>query len=157
MIILNEKINLLYAMRFMENERDDIEEFESILNELSLVGTNDIIPNLCTIFEDEVAEPSAGDYLIETIFYVAKRNNLEDGLYKLALSIPKMLPHAQFWAERIHRTLLNSKDLVASYDKVIDKLGSSDKQTIKEILLSIKDDDPDLILKMAWSLIEKLG
>ncbi|WP_255305431.1 hypothetical protein [Paenibacillus sp. Mc5Re-14] len=75
----------------MENEGDDIEEFESILNELSLVGTNDIIPNLCTIFEEEVAEPSAGDYLIETIFYVAKRNNLEDGLYKLALSIPKML------------------------------------------------------------------
>ncbi|AET62083.1 hypothetical protein HPL003_26855 [Paenibacillus terrae HPL-003] len=154
---MNEKINLLYKMHFMENEEDNIEVFEDILNELSLEGTNDIIPDLCTIFEDEVAEPSADDYLIETIFYIAKRNGLEEGLYKLALAIPNMLPHAEFWAERIHRTLLNSKDLLISYSKILDKLESSNKQAIKEILLLIKDDDPDLYLDKANSLLEKLS
>ncbi|WP_043922947.1 Imm30 family immunity protein [Paenibacillus terrae] len=144
-------------MHFMENEEDNIEVFEDILNELSLEGTNDIIPDLCTIFEDEVAEPSADDYLIETIFYIAKRNGLEEGLYKLALAIPNMLPHAEFWAERIHRTLLNSKDLLISYSKILDKLESSNKQAIKEILLLIKDDDPDLYLDKANSLLEKLS
>ncbi|MFS8213053.1 Imm30 family immunity protein [Paenibacillus polymyxa] len=154
---MNEKINLLYKMRFMENEGDSIEVFENILNEMSLEGTNDIILDLCTIFEDEVAEPSANDYLIETIFYIAKRNDLEEGLYKLALGTSKMLPHAEFWAERIHRTLLNSKDLVISYGKSFDKLESTTKQTIKEILMVIKDDDPDLYLDKANSVLEKLS
>ncbi|MBE0339381.1 hypothetical protein E0698_23890 [Paenibacillus sp. 23TSA30-6] len=66
-----------------------------------------------------------------------------------------MLPHAEFWAERIHRTLLNSKDLLISYGKVLEKLESSTKQTIKEILMGIKDDDPDLYLDKANSLLEK--
>lgn len=153
---MNEKISILYKMRFMENEGDNLEIFENILNELSLEETNNIIPSLCTIFEDEVAEPSADDYLIETIFYIAKRNNLEEGLHKLALGTIKMLPHAEFWAERIHRTLLNSKDLVISYGKVLGKLESSTKQTIKEILIMIKDDDPDLYLEKANFLLEKL-
>ncbi|AZH32044.1 Imm30 family immunity protein [Paenibacillus sp. M-152] len=144
-------------MRFMENEGDNIEAFEGILNELSLEGTNDIIPDLCTIFEDEVAEPSADDYLIETIFYIANRNDLGEGLYKLALGVPKMLPHAEFWAERIHRTILNSKDLVAPYGKVLDKLEISNKQVIKEILLLINDDDPDFFSEEALSLLEKLS
>lgn len=154
---MNEKIDILYNMRFMENEGDNIEVFEDILNELSLEGTNDIIPDLCTIFEDEVAEPSADDYLIETIFYIAKRNGLEEGLYKLALAIPNMLPHAEFWAERIHRTLLNSKDLLISYSKMLDKLESSIKQAIKGILLLIKEDDPDLYLENANLLLKKLS
>ncbi|MBE0341136.1 hypothetical protein E4V51_07765 [Paenibacillus sp. 28ISP30-2] len=67
--------------------------------QMSLEGTNDIILDLCTIFEDEVTEPAANNYLIETIFYIAKRNDLEAGLYNLALGTPKMLPHAEFWAE----------------------------------------------------------
>ncbi|MGQ3479447.1 hypothetical protein [Paenibacillus sp. TY11] len=68
-----------------------------------------------------------------------------------------MLPHAEFWAERIYRTLLNSKDLVISYGKTLEKLESSTKQTIKEILMVIKDDDPDLYLDKANSLLEKLS
>ncbi|MFB6731159.1 hypothetical protein ACMZ5A_21795 [Bacillus mobilis] len=53
----NERIAILYKMRFLENEGDDIEVFESILNELANKGTNDIIPDLCIIFEDDMAEP----------------------------------------------------------------------------------------------------
>ncbi len=67
-------------MRFLENEGDNIEVFESILNELANKGTNDIIPDLCIIFEDHIAEPSAGDYLVETIFYIAKHSGVEEGL-----------------------------------------------------------------------------
>ncbi|AUS27949.1 hypothetical protein C1A50_3785 [Paenibacillus polymyxa] len=67
-----------------------------------------------------------------------------------------MLPHAEFWAERIHQTLLNSKDLVFSYGKVLGKLESPTKQKIKEILIMIKDDDTDLYLERANFLLEKL-
>ncbi|PED05001.1 Imm30 family immunity protein [Bacillus pseudomycoides] len=153
----NERISILYKMRFLENEGDDIEVFESILNELSNQGTNDIIPDLCTIFEDDIAEPSAGDYLIETIFYIAEHSEMEEGLYKLAIGIPKMLPHAEFWAERIHRTLLNSKGLVVSYINALENVNSSTKQIIKGILLEIREDDPDLYLEKVNSILEKLS
>lgn len=124
MATFKEEISILHKMRFLENDGDDIEVFENILNELSKHGTNEIIPELCTIFEDDIAEPSAGDYLIETIFYISKNNGLEEGLNKLAISIPKMLPHAEFWAERIHLTILNSKDLVEPYIKALENVNS---------------------------------
>ncbi|MEG7843941.1 Imm30 family immunity protein [Bacillus mobilis] len=152
----NEQIAILYKMRFLENEGDDIEVFESILNELANKGTNDIIPDLCIIFDDDIAEPSAGDYLIETIFYIAEHSGREEGLYKLAISIPKMLPHAEFWAERIHRTLLHSKDLVVSYMNVLENINSPTKQIIKGILLEIREDDPDLYLEKVNSILDKL-
>ncbi|GAB6616734.1 Imm30 family immunity protein [Bacillus cereus] len=152
----NEQIAILYKMRFLENEGEDIEVFESILNELANKGTNDIIPDLCIIFEDDIAEPSAGDYLIETIFYIAEHSGREEGLYKLAISIPKMLPHAEFWAERIHRTLLHSKGLVVSYMNVLENINNSTKQIIKGILLEIREDDPDLYLEKVNSILDKL-
>ncbi|MED1568085.1 Imm30 family immunity protein [Bacillus paramycoides] len=152
-----EDISILYKMRFLENEGDNIEEFENILNELSHRGTNNIIPDLCTIFEDDIAEPSAGDYLIETIFYIAEHSGMEEGLYKLAIGIPKMLPHAEFWAERIHRTLLNSKGLVVSYINALENVNSPTKQIIKGILLEIREDDPDLYLEKVNSILEKLN
>ncbi|WP_249709802.1 Imm30 family immunity protein [Bacillus cereus] len=152
----NEGISTLYKVRFLENEGDDIEVFESILNELANKGTNDIIPDLCIIFDDDIAEPSAGDYLIETIFYIAEHSGREEGLYKLAISIPKMLPHAEFWAERIHRTLLHSKGLVVSYMNVLENINNSTKQIIKGILLEIREDDPDLYLEKVNSILEKL-
>lgn len=152
----NEGISTLYKMRFLENEGDDIEVFESILNELANKGTNDIIPDLCIIFDDDIAEPSAGNYLIETIFYIAEHSGREEGLYKLAISIPKMLPHAEFWAERIHRTLLHSKGLVVSYMNVLENINNSTKQIIKGILLEIREDDPDLYLEKVNSILEKL-
>jgi len=150
-------ISILYKMRFLENEGDDIEEFENILNELSHRGTNDLIPDLCTIFEDDIAEPSAGDYLIETIFYIAENSGREEGLYKLAISIPKMLPHAEFWADRIHRTLLNSENLIISYINALENVSGPTKQIIKGILFEIKEEDSDLYLEKVNSILEKLS
>ncbi len=152
-----EDISILYKMRFLDNEGDNIEEFENILNELSHRGTNDIIPDLCTVFEEDIAEPSAGDYLIETIFYIADRSGTEEGLYNLAIGIPKMLPHAEFWAERIHRRLLNSEGLVASYINALEDVDSSTKQIIKGILLEIREDNPDVYSEKVNSILEKLN
>lgn len=151
-----EDISTLYKMRFLDNEGDDIEEFEHILNELSHRGTNNIIPDLCTVFEDDIAEPSAGDDLIETILYIAENSEVEEGLYQLAIGIPKMLPHAEFWAERIHRTILNSRGLVAPYVKALENVNSSTKQVIKEILVEIREDDPDLYLEKVNSVLDTL-
>ncbi|MDP7988688.1 Imm30 family immunity protein [Bacillus sp. MHSD_36] len=123
----NERIAILYKMRFLENEGDDIEVFESILNELANKGTNDIIPDLCIIFEDDWLSHQRVTTLLKRFFYIAEHSGVEEGLYKLAISIPKMLPHAEFWAERIHRTLLHSKGLVVSYMNVLENINNSTK------------------------------
>lgn len=149
-------ISILYKMRFLENEGDNIVEFENILNEISYKGTYDLIPDLCTIFEDDIAEPSAGDYLIETIFYIIENSGREEGLYKLAISIPKMMPHAEFWAERIHRTLLNSENLIIPYINALESVNSPTKEMIKGIFIEIKEDDSDLYSEKVNLILEKL-
>ncbi|NOG28838.1 Imm30 family immunity protein [Lysinibacillus fusiformis] len=149
-------ISILYKMRFLENEGDDIVEFENILNEISHKGTYNLIPDLCTIFEDDIAEPSAGDYLIETIFYIIENSGREEGLYKLAISIPEMMPHAEFWAERIHRTLLNSENLIIPYINALESVNSPTKEMIKGIFIEIKGDDSDLYSEKVNLILEKL-
>jgi len=155
MSTFKDQISILYQMRFMENEGDNIEIFEEILSNLSLQGTNDLIPDLCTVFEDDIAEPAADDYLIETIFYIAKRNGLEDGLLKLAHGIPSMLPHARFWAERMHRTLLNSEIFLEPYMNALDQVDGSIQRIIKDILQAIKEDDPRHLEKINM-ILDKL-
>ena len=66
-----------------------------------------------------------------------------------------MLPHAEFWVERIHRTLLNSRDLVVPYIKVLENVNSSTQQIIKRILITIKEHDPDLYFEKVNSILEK--
>ncbi|MGE7752861.1 Imm30 family immunity protein [Lysinibacillus fusiformis] len=149
-------ISILYKMRFLENEGDDIVEFENILNEISHKGTYNLIPDLCTIFEDDIAEPSAGDYLIETIFYIIENSGREEGLYKLAISIPEMMPHAEFWAERIHRTLLNSENLIIPYINALESVNSPTKEMIKGIFIEIKGDNSDLYSEKVNLILEKL-
>ncbi|ENQ3105345.1 Immunity protein 30 [Bacillus sp. 491mf] len=139
-----EQLAILYKMRFMENKGDDIEKFEEMLNELSFHAGNEVIPELCKIFEDDVAEPSADDYVIETIFYIASRNGLEDGLIQLVSGIPNMAPQAEFWADRIHRTLLNSEELIFPYIKALQQVDEYTKQIVKDILCNIKSEMPDL-------------
>ncbi|WP_242218476.1 Imm30 family immunity protein [Bacillus cereus group sp. BfR-BA-01380] len=139
-----EQLAILYKMRFMENEGDDIEKFEEILNDLSFHAGNEVIPELCKIFEDEIAEPSADDYVIETIFYIASRNGLEDGLVQLASGIANMLPQAEFWADRIHRTLLHSEELIFPYIKALQQIDKHTKQIVRAILCNIKSEVPEL-------------
>ncbi|MEK4551704.1 hypothetical protein [Bacillus sp. FSL M8-0473] len=58
--------------------------------------------------------------------------------------------------ERIHWTLLHSKDLVVSYMNVLQNINSSTKQIIKGILLEIREDNPDLYLEKVDVILEKL-
>ncbi|PEA81179.1 Imm30 family immunity protein [Bacillus pseudomycoides] len=152
-----EQLAILYKMRFMENEGDDIEEFEEILNELSFHGGNEVIPELCEIFEDEVAEPSADSDVIETIFYIASRNGLEDGLVQLANGISNMLPQAEFWADRIHRTLLNSEELILPYIKALQQVDEHTKQIVKDILCNVKSEMPELFAEKVDFMLNHLA
>lgn len=151
-----EPIATLYRMRALENEGDDIEVIEDILNELAFNGRNTIIPDLCLVMHDDIVEPYINDDIIETIFYIAERNGLEDGLYELVRGIPKMLPDAEFCAKRIHKTLMNSEGLIIPYIHALNKTDESIKQLIIDILHEIKEEQPDRFSEKVKMIVEQL-
>ncbi|MCR8984428.1 Imm30 family immunity protein [Brevibacillus laterosporus] len=131
-------IETLYKMRFLNNEGDDINLFTSLLNELAYNGNNEVIIDLCTIFEDDIEEPSAADDIIETIFYIANRNGLDEGLYVLAKGIPKMIPQAKGWAKTLLKTMMNGDRFINPFINALKKIDIVTKQDITEMLIEIK-------------------
>jgi hypothetical protein len=65
---LENMIPNLKKMRFLAHEDDSIEVLEEILNEISQTADNTVIGDLCSVFHDEIDEPSIIGDLIETIF-----------------------------------------------------------------------------------------
>lgn len=55
-----------------------------------------------------------------------------------------MLPQAEFWADRIHRTLLNSEELILPYIKALQQVDKHTKQILKDILCNVKSEMPAL-------------
>ncbi|WP_199925764.1 Imm30 family immunity protein [Paenibacillus bouchesdurhonensis] len=133
-----QQINTLYQMRFLNNEGDDIDVFTSLLNELAYNGGNNVILDLCSIFEDDIEESSAAEDMIETIFYIAKRNGLEQGMYVLAQGITRLLPQAKSWAKTLLKTLLNGEEFISPFTDALGKVDSNTKQTIINIFIEIK-------------------
>ncbi|WPP42977.1 Imm30 family immunity protein [Paenibacillus hunanensis] len=138
-----EKIDRLYKMRFLENECDSIEQFEELLNDLSERGTIEDLPGLCKVFEDQVAEASTDDYLLETIFHIIHKQNTSDGMKSLVYGISHMLPQAEFWAEQIQKAILNSPKLLQVYKEVLLDAEKKNLDQIRELLLSIRESEPD--------------
>ncbi|WP_230873659.1 hypothetical protein [Paenibacillus woosongensis] len=76
--------------------------------------------------------------MIETIFYIANRNGLEEGMYVLAQGITRMLPQAKSWAKTLLKTLLNSEEFISPFTDALGKVDNNTKQTIINILIEIK-------------------
>ncbi|MGB3888861.1 MAG: Imm30 family immunity protein, partial [Priestia megaterium] len=139
------EINTLYKMRFMENEGDDIVIFEQLLNEIAVNSNVDIIPSLCTLLEDEVAEPSVSEYVIDTIFYIAKQRNTDKALEHVATSIPNMLMSAEFWVERIHQLILSNAEFTKAYAEILTNINPNITEVIKKNLVKLKEEPIDAI------------
>lgn len=132
-------------MRFMENEGDDIVIFEQLLNEIAVNSNVDIIPSLCTLLEDEVAEPSVSEYVIDTIFYIAKQRNTDKALEHVATSIPNMLMSAEFWVERIHQLILSNAEFTKAYAEILTNINPNITEVIKKNLVKLKEEPIDAI------------
>lgn len=141
-MLFEEQINTLYQMRFLNKEGDDIDVFTSLLNELAYNGGNEVILDLCSIFDDDIEEPSAADDMIETIFYIANRNGLDQGMYVLAQGIVRMLPQAKSWAKTLLKTLLNGEELISPFTNALENVDNNIKQTITNIFIEIKKEFP---------------
>ena len=66
--VIRKKIFILKRICFLDHEDDSIELFEEILNEILQTADNKVIIDLCSVFHDEIDEPSIVGDLIESIF-----------------------------------------------------------------------------------------
>lgn len=136
---LESMISNLKKMRFLAHEDDSIELLEEILNEISQTADNKVIGDLCSVFHDEIDEPSIIGDLIETIFYIIERNGIEEGLYELIEGMNYILPQARYCAKRLYRSLLATDDLIVPFINVLRKVIPSNKAEVINILKEISD------------------
>ncbi|OAB45514.1 Imm30 family immunity protein [Paenibacillus glacialis] len=139
---IEDQIATLKKMRFLDNEDYNIELIEDVLNEIAQNADNNSIIALCDIFHDDIDEPAIVGDLIETIFHIAERNGLEEGLYELTQAIAYMKPQAKNCLKRIFKSILNSEDLINPYISVLKKVVPSKKEEVMNILKEISIKQP---------------
>ncbi|MDM5186247.1 hypothetical protein QUF99_02090 [Bacillus sp. DX4.1] len=136
---LDRKISTLKRMRFLDHEDDSIELFEEILNEISQTADNKVIIDLCSLFHDEIDEPSIIGDLIETVFYIIEKNGVEDGLSKLIEGISIVFPQAKYCAKRLYRSFLATDDFIIPFINVLKKVKTTNKEDVINILKEISE------------------
>ena len=119
-------------------DEDDIDLFDEVVYEISLYGDNTIISDLCTIFNDSVTTPAAMENLIKSIFSIAKRCGLDEGMYQFLRGVSKMIPHAKGWALKINSMILNSEPYKEAYNKAIKRMDNEERKLIVGLLSDIK-------------------
>lgn len=149
------ELSELNSMRRLES--GEIASFESILNDLALKADNSIIPELCGIFDDGISEPSGDEHLLETIYYIAERNGIENGMYELAKGINKMFERGKKWAVRVHKSILDSDELIQPYTNAVKKLEGELKETIVNILRQLRKKKPDKYAEKVDKIIIELS
>ena len=112
----------------LAHEDDSIEAVEEILNEISQTADNTVIGDLCSVFHDEIDEPSIIGDLIETIFILLNGMELKKGYIKVIEGISYILPQARYCAKRLYRSLLATDDLIVPFINVLRKVTPSQKQ-----------------------------
>lgn len=139
---IEENLKIVYKMRLMCNEDDDIEVFDEALYELSQQGDMDIIPALCDVLTDdpEQTTPSMMDDITEVIYNIAQRHNqLEQGIYLFLSKGEKLIKEAPFWYETFSCKLLISDEDIYPYRNAVRRLDSTNFDIVMQLLHDIKE------------------
>ena len=72
----------------------------------------------------------------------------------IATAAPSMMSGAQDWIEIIHYRILNNPQIRTVYGKVLSQFDISITSSIKELLLEIKNEDPDMFSESVNEVIE---
>nr|WP_138224741.1 Imm30 family immunity protein [Paenibacillus algicola] len=81
--------------------------------------------------------------LVHGIEYLYKEN-MEEGLYLIAIAVPSVIDRAREWMEVLHYRILNHEQVRKVYGSVLSKLDDNSKETIINLLWDIKSEDPDM-------------
>lgn len=84
------------------------------------------------------------------------KNNIEEGLVCIAKAFPKMISSAQEWVETLHYRILNHPQVRLAYGKVLSGFDPSITISIKELLIDIKNEDPDMFSESVNEVIKSI-
>jgi len=140
--------------RLLENE-NEIQEFEESLAKVLDYGDISVIPDLCLALDDDTEQFEVMFGLVHGIERLYK-NNIEEGLTYIAKAVPKILNQAEEWIEILHYRILNHPEVRLAYCNVLSKLDSSLMDTIKELLIEIKNEDPEMFSESVDEVIRDI-
>ncbi|KOP64773.1 hypothetical protein AMS62_05520 [Bacillus sp. FJAT-18019] len=134
---IEEKILKVKKLRFLDHEDYEIDEIVVLLNEIGESADNNSIIMLCEVFHDDIFEPAIVSDIIETIFYIAKRHGIKEGLMQVIEGMDKMIPHAQKCMERLFKVIIDSKELKQSFVELLNMMPPSKKELLLKLLKTI--------------------
>ena len=136
---MNKKlIEQLYNSRLLRT-REELEEFEESLKEISKEIQENDIPELCKVFDDQTENEDVMFGLIHLI----ESFSSEKAFKLTTLAISQMLENAMNWAKILIYRCLNDDSSRIMLKKAVGSADSKTKQTMKSLLNSIKIEDYD--------------
>ncbi|MEK3980646.1 Imm30 family immunity protein [Psychrobacillus sp. FSL K6-2836] len=136
------ELKKVYTNRLLQSQKE-ISEFEEALSNLIGLGDKSLITELCMGFDDDTEQYEIMFGLVHGIEHLYKEN-IEDGLYLIALAVPRIIDRAREWMEVLHYRILNHEQVRRIYGSVISKLDIKTKEIIINLLRDIKSEDPDM-------------
>lgn len=136
------ELNKIYTNRLLQSQKE-IYAFEEALGNLIGLGDKSIITDLCMGFDDDTEQYEIMFGLVHGIEHLYKEN-IEEGLYLIALAVPSVIDRAREWIEILHYRILNYEQVRRMYGSVLSKLDAKTKVIIINLLRDIKNEDPNM-------------
>lgn len=135
-------LKIVYTNRLLQSQKE-ITEFEETLSNLIGLGDKSVITGLCMGFDDDTEQYEIMFGLVHGIEHLYKEN-IEEGLYLIALAVPSVIDRAKEWMEVLHYRILNHEQVRRIYGSVLSKLDDKSKEIIINLLRDIKSEDPNM-------------
>ncbi|MGA3673989.1 MULTISPECIES: Imm30 family immunity protein [Lysinibacillus] len=120
----------------------EIEEFEQLLSEIIKSNNSEYIRALYLAFDDRFELPEYGMNLLHTVEYSRIMFGDEKGFNIFIEMLPKMLPHAQQWAEWIHARILNEEKGRKVYATLVSNTDSHLQKLVINFIKQLKEESP---------------
>lgn len=144
-------INEMKEHRFFKMGEEDIVIFEKNANLIKEQKNIEMIPELCSVLEDDVPCCAPCENVIKGIQYIVlqSKETKEEAILKVFEGTKKMLNTAYEWAMLLHTQFICNEELLSSYIQAFQQLNSNeDRKMIINLLNDIYDEEffnePDL-------------
>ena len=139
---VNSELNKIYTNRLLQSQ-EEIDAFEEALGNIIGLEHKSVITELCRGFDDDTEQYEIMFGLVHGIEHLYKEN-IEEGLYLIAIAVPSVIDRAREWMEVLHCRILNHEQVRRIYGSVLSKLDDNSKEVIINLLRDIKREDPDM-------------
>ncbi|MBY6269808.1 Imm30 family immunity protein [Parageobacillus thermoglucosidasius] len=151
---IKSEIKKVYDNRLLKTEKQ-AEEFEQALTILCEYGDVSIVKDLILAFDDNTEDHEVMFSLVHSIERLYK-SKVEEGLKLIATSVPAVISYGREWIEILHYRILNHPHVRSIYAKVLESIDIQTRNIIKDLLVDIKQEDPELFGKSVDEVLDNI-